>query len=456
MLYRRIQIRSVFALLCTAALTLFAMSAQADPAAHLEFVSGKAIVVDLHNQTRLAEKGMGLQQGDTVVTNDGRVQIRFSDGAYFSLQPQTRFRIDEYHYSDTHDDGDRIFLSLLKGSLRTISGLIGKRNRAAYRMSTTVATIGIRGTEYVLDLNSSLYGHVAQGAIEVCNGAGCLTVPGGQAFFVASPSTLPVFTEKRAVLSPAGRPVAASTSFNKAGNDPSALSSGAEASAKTRDRIPTASDFTLSESVVDSSGDSHGNSRGAGGVGAQVRQSVGGVGNAVGGQGRSGNSVAAQASAGSAVNGGTTPNGNAFAKPDSPPGTAVSNTNPGLGNSGSPPGLGNGGSPPGLSNSGSPPGLGNGGSPPGLGNSGSPPGLGNGGSPPGLSNSGSPPGLGNSGSPRGLGNGGSPPGLGNGGSPPGLGNSGSPPGLGNGSLRGVGNGGNFPGVLNGVSNGLPR
>ena len=189
-------------------LLLLSLSAMAQPPAQVEFVMGAVLISDKQQQTRTAEKGMAVEEGDTVITNDGRVQIRFSDGGYFALQPQSRFRVDEYRYSGGHADTDRVFLSLLQGGLRTISGLIGKRNRPAYRMTTVVATIGIRGTEYVLDLNSALYGHVAQGAIEVCNGAGCLIVPGGQAFSVSSPSMLPVITEKRAILAPPARSVA--------------------------------------------------------------------------------------------------------------------------------------------------------------------------------------------------------------------------------------------------------
>jgi hypothetical protein len=181
------------------------------------------------------------------MTNDGRVQVRFTDGGYFSLQPQTHFRVDEYRYSGTHDEGDHVFLSLLKGGLRTISGLVGKSNRAAYRMTTTVATIGIRGTEYVLDFNATLYGHVAQGAVEVCNGAGCLLVPGGLAFSVSSPSALPVFTEKRAVLAPPPRAVAATTPLQ---SEKSSEPAGQALDEKAKVQTPPTPKGSVADSVI--------------------------------------------------------------------------------------------------------------------------------------------------------------------------------------------------------------
>jgi hypothetical protein len=173
-----------------------------DAAGHIEFATGKVVVVDRAQQSRSAEKGAALNEGDTVMTNEGRAQLRFSDGGHFSLQPNTHFRVDEYRYAGNDDGGDHVFLSLLKGGLRTISGLIGKHNPPAYRLNAAVATIGIRGTEYALDLNSTLYGHVTRGAIEVCNGAGCISVPSGKAFFVSSPKLRPVLTPKRAMLAP--------------------------------------------------------------------------------------------------------------------------------------------------------------------------------------------------------------------------------------------------------------
>lgn len=246
--YRNMNDQRFWSLLLSAALMLCSLPVLAAPAAHVEFFTGAVSIANKQNQMRPAEKAMALDEGDTVITNDGRAQIRFSDGGYFSLQPQTQFRVDEYHYSEGHDKDDHVFVSLLKGGLRTISGLIGKRSHAAYRMTTTVATIGIRGTEYALDVNSTLYGHVSQGAIEVCNGAGCLTVPGGQAFFVSSPSTLPIFTEKRSVLAPPSQPVTAATPF-KSGNSSESAGRGATVSkGSIADAAPA--NFTLPATVV--------------------------------------------------------------------------------------------------------------------------------------------------------------------------------------------------------------
>src|SRR6185295_6540241 len=96
---------------------------------------------------RALAKGSELNPGDVVLTNAGRAQLRFADGAYVSLQPQTEFKIDQFEFDEKSGGAGKAFLSLAKGGLRTITGLIGRRNRLEYQLQTELATIGIRGTE---------------------------------------------------------------------------------------------------------------------------------------------------------------------------------------------------------------------------------------------------------------------------------------------------------------------
>lgn len=177
----------------------------ADPAGRVLFATGEAIATDAAGHTRPLERSSTVEEGDTISTGQGRLQIKFKDGGYLALPPGSRLRIDRYQYTAAGDREDGVVMSLLKGGLRTISGLVGKRNRSDYRMETSVATIGIRGTDYALDLDSVLVGNVADGAIEVCNGAGCLLVHAGQAFYVPSLNQIPVLGERRAFLPPTPR-----------------------------------------------------------------------------------------------------------------------------------------------------------------------------------------------------------------------------------------------------------
>ena len=138
--------------------------------------------------------------GDTVITGgNGRVQMQFADGALFSLQPKTRFRIDEYIYSAAQQRG---FFSLIRGALRTSSGVIGKKNVDDYKLQTPTATVGIRGTEYLAEetacdpvcapgRSAGLRVSVSQGKIVVVNLTGSVEVAAGSGAYVPSPTSAP-------------------------------------------------------------------------------------------------------------------------------------------------------------------------------------------------------------------------------------------------------------------------
>jgi hypothetical protein len=69
-------------------------------------------------------------------------------------------------------------------------------------VSTTVATIGIRGTEYTIAYANGVAGSVGEGQIDVCNGGGCLPVTSGQSFFVAGNDIRPEISSKKTDLPP--------------------------------------------------------------------------------------------------------------------------------------------------------------------------------------------------------------------------------------------------------------
>jgi FecR-like protein len=172
------------------------------PAARVDFAVGNVTAVAPNGQSRSLTKGAQIGEGETINTNSGRAQLRFTDGAYVSLQPASEFRIDQYRFEGKADGKEKGFFSLLKGGLRTITGLVGRNNKQNYQISTTVATIGIRGTEYTIQYDNSIQGTVGEGEIDVCNGAGCLSVTNGESYYVQSQEIKPVLSNKRTDLPP--------------------------------------------------------------------------------------------------------------------------------------------------------------------------------------------------------------------------------------------------------------
>ena len=101
--------------------------------------------------TRELRSGDAIYEGDTLVTAErGYAILVFRDRSRVSLQANTEFRVDELKYDEQKKEQHSALFSLLKGGLRTVTGLIGKFSPQKYRMRTAVATIGIRGTGYDL------------------------------------------------------------------------------------------------------------------------------------------------------------------------------------------------------------------------------------------------------------------------------------------------------------------
>lgn len=192
----------------------YPMTGFAVAAGQVDFAIGRVEAVTADGSRRALSKGSQISEGDAINTAPGaRVQLRFSDGGFVSLQPNTVFRVDQYNFKNKTDGSEKGFFSLLKGSLRAITGSIGHTNRDSYKVNTATATIGIRGTGYKAELREDgLVVSVGEGAVLLSNNAGILLVTSGRAAFVASANTLPASTNEQPRTPPASiQPITSTT-----------------------------------------------------------------------------------------------------------------------------------------------------------------------------------------------------------------------------------------------------
>jgi len=159
---------------------VFAIEAGA-AAGRVEFAFGDASVTGADGRTRPAARGSELDTGDVVRTTDGRVQIRMTDGAYISLQPNTEFGIKNYRFEGRTDGSESAIYSLVKGAMRTVTGLVGRVNRNRYQVGTPTATVGIRGTGGLIQIlpDGSTLVQGTSGIWLLSNAAGSIDVPAG-------------------------------------------------------------------------------------------------------------------------------------------------------------------------------------------------------------------------------------------------------------------------------------
>jgi len=147
-----------------------------------------------------------VESGDTLVTSAGAYAVvRFIDNSELALKPGTTVKIDQFVFDEARPEADRAAYTLVKGGLRSITGLLGKRSKDKFAMKTPSATIGIRGTTFFLEyltgkgdvdpspgLEPGLHVHVSTGGISIVNGAGEFRYDPGQFGFIKDDKTKPV------------------------------------------------------------------------------------------------------------------------------------------------------------------------------------------------------------------------------------------------------------------------
>src|SRR5690554_2288194 len=183
------------------------LPAQAATEAALVLFSHGNVVLTNNSGSYPLEKGAAVSAGDTVITgDDGRVQLRFTDGGLVSLMPNSRFAVEEYS-QPTEDAEGSVSVNLIKGGLRALSGSIGKKDKDSYKLKTDVATLGIRGTQFVVVMDgAAMRVHVGQGSVSLFNDFGELLVPAGMHAEVF-PGQAPVISTTAPVFMSANKPI---------------------------------------------------------------------------------------------------------------------------------------------------------------------------------------------------------------------------------------------------------
>ncbi len=127
--------------------------AQAQSAGQVINVSGPLFAIQGDGGKRVLSTGSLVNQGDTLVTEEKTyARVKFTDTGEIVLRPNTQLKVESYVFAQAEPKSDNVVFGLLKGALRSVTGLIGKRgNQDAYRLQTETATIGIRGTSFIAE-----------------------------------------------------------------------------------------------------------------------------------------------------------------------------------------------------------------------------------------------------------------------------------------------------------------
>jgi len=168
----------------------------------VENVRGQVLAVDTKKVSRTLGKNDSIYIGDKLITgDDGFVRLLMVDNAILNLNCYSIMVIEDYQIKT---GSRRSILNLLQGSLRKVTGTIGKLTGDVYELKTPLANIGVRGTEYALrvfqskgcsgtiDTDDRLYIRVIKGLVDVHNKGGSVVFAKGESGSVLLPDKAPV------------------------------------------------------------------------------------------------------------------------------------------------------------------------------------------------------------------------------------------------------------------------
>ncbi|WP_022663025.1 FecR family protein [Paucidesulfovibrio longus] len=135
-----------------ALLLFFAAGAQAEEfVGSVKSADGDAVIVR-QDKNLPARIGEHLLRGDVLRTGSGSMGVLFRDDTAISLGPNTEIDVQEFIF-DPHGGNLDFLVQVTKGSAAFVTGQLGKIRPAAFKVETPQATIGIRGTRFVVEVN---------------------------------------------------------------------------------------------------------------------------------------------------------------------------------------------------------------------------------------------------------------------------------------------------------------
>jgi FecR-like protein len=126
-----------------------------EAAGRVEKLSGTVEAVAADQPPRRLAAGATIASGERIqVGADSNVTLRFRDESVFDIGPRGVLVVDRFEIGKNPEESN-FATRILKGSFRFVTGLIARNKPSSMRVGLTVATIGIRGTHVVGEVDDT-------------------------------------------------------------------------------------------------------------------------------------------------------------------------------------------------------------------------------------------------------------------------------------------------------------
>ena len=137
------------------AISILGFSVQAAEQAGMIKVSKGAVSIERDGQRMAAVVGTPVMVADRLRTrDDGSVGLTLRDNTLLSAGPNSLLVVDKFAYDNAAQDG-KMALTIRKGTLSVASGKIAKRTPESVDFHTPTSILGVRGTEFVIEVEGA-------------------------------------------------------------------------------------------------------------------------------------------------------------------------------------------------------------------------------------------------------------------------------------------------------------
>ena len=125
-------------------------------------LTGKAVIIRGSESLPLALDSE-LQTSDSVRTEAGaKVELLFTDGATIELGPSTQVELKDFVFDLQGANPPSFVMHMLEGAVRSVSGKVVEQNPEAFKLTSPLGAVGIRGTSTLHLIYANHEVHVVQ------------------------------------------------------------------------------------------------------------------------------------------------------------------------------------------------------------------------------------------------------------------------------------------------------
>jgi hypothetical protein len=128
----------------------FAQTSPSTAAGIVKIVTGDVRVLDTQGE-RVLKSGDAVHENARLIAGkQSSASLVLRDGTTLVLSENSQFVVEKFAFEATTQNGNML-INLLQGSMRMLTGLIAKINPDAIQVKTKTLSVGIRGTDFIVD-----------------------------------------------------------------------------------------------------------------------------------------------------------------------------------------------------------------------------------------------------------------------------------------------------------------